>query len=99
MLLIIMLFRVDLRNLVRNTLYIAKDYNISITEIDKMQFWRYEWFTDEIKEIQKEQEKQRKEEDKKYNSMSNSFNTNSMMRNMQHSMSNFSMPKVSMPKI
>lgn len=67
-----------------------------------MQFWEYEWYTDEIKEISKEQEKQQKEQDKQFADMRSSMNTSSMMRNAQQSMPNISAPKmptINMPKL
>ena len=54
-------FVIDLRNLTKNKLFICKEYHIQPSEIDKMQFWQYEWFTDEIKEITKEEEKRQKD--------------------------------------
>lgn len=98
---VIKTFIINLRNLTKNKLFICKEYHIQPSEIDKMQFWEYEWYTDEIKEISKEQEKQQKEQDKQYADMRSSMNTSSMMRNAQQSMPNISAPKmptINMPK-
>ena len=57
---VIKTFIINLRNLTKNKLFICKEYHIQPSEIDRMQFWEYEWYTDEIKEITKEQEKQQK---------------------------------------
>ena len=51
---VIKTFIVNLRNLTKNKLFICKEYHIQPSEIDRMQFWEYEWYTDEIKEISKE---------------------------------------------
>lgn len=99
---VIKTFIINLRNLTKNKLFICKEYHIQPSEIDKMQFWEYEWYTDEIKEISKEQEKQQKEQDKQYADMRSSMNTSSMMRNAQQSMPNISAPKmptINMPKL
>lgn len=92
---IIKTFIINLRNLTKNKLFICKEYHIQPSEIDKMQFWEYEWYTDEIKEISKEQEKQQKAQEQEYDSMRSSINTSSMMRNAQQSMK---MPTINMPK-
>ena len=99
---IIKAFIVNLRNLTKNKLFICKEYHIQPSEIDRMQFWEYEWYTDEIKEITKEQEKQQKQQEKEQNAMMGSMNPSSMMRNVQSSMPNIAAPKmptVNMPKI
>lgn len=101
-LLIFRTFVIDLRNLTKNKLFICKEYHIQPSEIDKMQFWQYEWFTDEIKEISKEEEKRQKEQEKQQQSMQSSLNPSSMMRNVQSSMPNIAAPKmptVNMPKL
>lgn len=98
---IIKAFIVNLRNLTKNKLFICKEYHIQPSEIDRMQFWEYEWYTDEIKEITKEQEKQQKQQEKEQNAMMGSMNPSSMMRNVQSSMPNIAAPKmptVNMPK-
>lgn len=67
-----------------------------------MQFWEYEWYTDEIKEITKEQEKQQKQQEKEHAALQSGMNANTMMRNAQQSMPKVNMPAMpsfSMPKI
>lgn len=98
-LLIFHIFTINLRNLVKNKLFICKEYHIQPSEIDKMQYWQYEWLTDEIKEITKEQEKENERQQKEQESLKSSMNTNSMMRNIQSSMPSFNMPTVNMPKL
>ena len=99
---VIKTFIINLRNLTKNKLFICKEYHIQPSEIDRMQFWEYEWYTDEIKEITKEQEKQQKQQEKEQNAMMGSMNPSSMMRNVQSSMPNIAaskMPTINMPKI
>ena len=87
-------FRVNLRNLVKNKLGIAKEWHISLQDIDRLPYFEYEWMLEEIDIIAKEQEKRNKEEEKKYNSINKSMpNMNTLTNNMQRSL-----PKVSLPK-
>lgn len=51
-----LLYRIDVRNLVRNKLYICKEYHIQPSEIDKMVFYEYEYMLEDIKDHQKQQE-------------------------------------------
>ena len=99
---IIKAFIVNLRNLTKNKLFICKEYHIQPSEIDRMQFWEYEWYTDEIKEISKAQEKEQKRQEKEYSSIQGSMNPSNMMRNVSQSMPSVSMPKmptIQMPKL
>lgn len=96
------MFRVDIRNLVKNRLYIAKDFNIQPSEIARMPYYEYEFLLEDIKEFAEEEKKRNKEQEDKYGNMS----PNSMLKSAQRSMpsikppggsSSFKMPKV--PKI
>lgn len=93
------MFRVNLRNLVKNKLWIAKDWHICPSEIDKLVYYEYEWMLEEINDHNKEQEKKSKEEQKQYDSMKQSMpNLSNMTRSMQKGMPNMTLPKVSIPK-
>lgn len=96
------MFRVDIRNLVKNRLYIAKDFNIQPSEIAQMPYYEYEFLLEDIKEFAEEEKKRNKEQEDKYGNM----NPSSMLKSAQKSMpsikpsggsSNFKMPKV--PKL
>lgn len=96
------MFRVDIRNLVKNRLYIAKDFNIQPSEIARMPYYEYEFLLEDIKEFAEEEKKRNKEQEDKYGNMS----PNSMLKSAQRSMpsikppggsSSFKMPKV--PKL
>lgn len=90
------MLRVNLRNLVKNKLYISKEWHIPPTEVDKMVYYEYEWVLDEINEHNKEQEKRSKEEQKQYDSMKQSMPN---MNNIHNQMTkNMSLPKISIPK-
>ena len=71
---VIKTFIVNLRNLTKNKLFICIEYHIQPSEIDRMQFWEYEWYTDEIKEISKEQEKQQKQQEKEHAALTSIMN-------------------------
>ena len=96
------MFRVDIRNLVKNRLYIAKDFNIQPSEIARMPFYEYEFLLEDIKEFAEEEKKKNKEQEDKYGNM----NPSAMLRSAQRSIpsikppggsSSFKMPKV--PKL
>lgn len=96
------MFRVDIRNLVKNRLYIAKDFNIQPSEIARMPFYEYEFLLEDIKEFAEEEKKKNKEQEDKYGNM----NPSSMLKSAQKSIpsikppggsSSFKMPKV--PKL
>ena len=80
------IWRVDVRNLVRNKLTISRDYHIQPSEIDKMVYFEYEYILEDINEERKEQEKRNQEEEKKYGNLTSGMNQNSMMRNISRNM-------------
>lgn len=88
------MWRIDIRSLVRNELFIARDYHIQPSEIRRKPYYEYEMMLDEMMEIHKEQEKEEEKRQKEQDSMSAKYNPSSMMRNIQSSM-----PKIQMPKI
>lgn len=89
------LYQVDIRNLVRNKLNICKEYHIQPSEIDRMQFFDYEYMLEEINKDIKEQEKRNKEQEKQQQSTMGSIpNYSKIMSGMQSSMPKFSMPKI-----
>lgn len=91
------IWQVDVRNLVRNKLYICKEYHIQPSEIDRLVFFEYEYILEDIKAEQKEAERRNAEEEKKYSSMNKVPNYNQMMSNVGRSMpslSSFKMPKI-----
>ena len=78
--------------MVRDKLYISKEYGISPSEVNKLFYFEYEQIKMEINLIQKEQEKREKEQEKQYKGM----NPSSISRSMQNSMkTNMSLPKMS----
>lgn len=91
------MYRVDLRNLVKNKLFICREYHIQPSEIDKFKYYEYEWILEEIKVIEKEQEKQNEKQQKEMSSMKSQYNPQNMMSNMK--MPSMTMPKINIPKI
>ena len=105
------MYQINTRSLVQNKLLLAKNYHLQPSEIDKLQYYEWEAYLEEVnileKKYQAEQEKQQEEQKAAFNP--NSFNT--QMAQMQRSMAsttfgsgNFkaptmpSMPKMSVPK-
>lgn len=85
--------------MVRNKLYICKEYHIQPSEIDNFVYYEYEWILEEIKLIQKEQEKQQEQHDKDIGRMQSNMNPAKMMNSMKMpNMSQMSMPKMNIPK-
>ena len=89
---IIKLFQIDLLNLIRNKISLSKHFYIAPSEIDRMYYWEYEFFLDEVNQnIKAENEKQEKENDKYKH-----YNPNSISKNISSSMPK--MPKMQTPK-
>jgi hypothetical protein len=84
-------------NLVKNKLFICKEWHIQPSEIDRLQYFDYETMLEEIDQQNKEQEKRNKEEQKQYqqmnSSMKNMNNYNNITKQAQQSL-----PKVQLPK-
>lgn len=86
-----LLFRVDVRNLAKNRLLIAKEFRIQPSEIYKLEFFEYEWFLEEIEEYNKEKQSQAEAQEKQHQQMQQ------QMRNPGKNIKMPSMP--SMPKM
>ncbi len=87
--------------MVKNKLFICKEWNIQPSEIDRLPFYDYEFVCEQINIVQKEQEKQQKEQEKQYAGMQKSMNPTSMMNAMKNNMPGMNMPKMptmNMPK-
>ena len=64
--------------MVKNKLFICKEYHIQPSEIDRMVYFEYEYILEDIKKEQKEAEKRNKEDEKKYGNMGKMSNYNQM---------------------
>lgn len=86
--------------MVKNKLYICRDYHLQPSEIDRVPFYEYEMWIENINQIQKEEEKRREMEEKQQSRYDPSRYMSSMSRSMSSSMSNIgsSMPNFSIPK-
>jgi hypothetical protein len=87
---------VDVRNLVKNKLYICRDWHIQPSEIDRLVYFEYEYILQDINKENQEQEKRNKEDEKKYGNMGKLPNYNNMMNSASHNMPK--MPSFNMPK-
>ena len=98
--------------MVQNKLLIAKNYHIGPSEIDRLQYWEYEVYLEELNILEKRQQEENKKQQEDYSSIKNQFssstfsqqmkqfqNSNNMMPKMpSFGSGNFSLPKVSIPK-
>lgn len=62
------LFKVDVRNLVKNRLYLTKETHIQPSVYESWPFYEYEFFLEDYKEWVEEQNKQNEEQNKQMNS-------------------------------
>ena len=88
--------------MVRNKLFICKEWHIQPSEIDRMAYYEYELICEEINIVQKEHEKQQKEQEKQYAGMQKNMNPSSMMNAFKNNMPGMkmpSLPKLSLPKM
>ena len=92
------MYRINIESLVRNKLYICKDFHIQPSEIDRMWYFEYEQILKEINAHIKEQEKQNEEQQKQYGNLQKNMNPSNMMNNMKMPTMP-KMPTISMPKI
>lgn len=83
--------------MVRNKLYISKEYHIQPSEIDKLVFFEYEYILEDINKEQKEAEKRNKEEQKQYSNSGKIPNYNQISSSLSKNMP--SLPKISVPKL
>lgn len=96
------LFKVDIENLVRSKVDIAKDFNIGWFDIGNMPYWEFELLVDEIVDIAEKEKEKQDEQEGKYDANSFVKNSNSMVRNTQRQFSmpsTPSLPNISTPKI
>lgn len=84
--------------MMKNFLYICKDYHIQPSEINQMPYYQYEIYLEEIKAIQKQQEKENERQEKEQAHMMKGMNPNSMMSSINRNVPNMSMPKINVPK-
>ena len=99
------MYRINLENLIKNKIYIAKEYHIQPSEVDKMPFYEYEIYLEQMNLIAKKQEEENKKQQEEYDNMRSSMNPAKMMNNMNSGMSMPKMPSApsmsapSMPKM
>ena len=105
------LYRIDLVNLIKNKIIISKEYHIQPSEIDRLQFYEYEIYLEQLNLIAEQQAEENKKQQEQFDDMKSSMNPSKMMNNMSSnykmpsvntpsiSSGNISMPKISIPKI
>lgn len=85
------LFKVDIRDLVRNRLYIAKNGNIQPNEYADWPYYEYEFLKEDIEEYLEEEKKRNEEEEERYKSQSS---INSQIKAYQSSIKQPKLPKI-----
>lgn len=93
------MFRINLENLIKNKIYIAREYHIQPSEIDKIPFYEYEIYLEQMNLIAKKQEEENKKQQEEYEGMRSSMNPAKMMNGMKSGMSMPKMPSVSAPSM
>ena len=59
-------FHVDVRNLVKNRLYITKETHVQPSEYESWPYYEYEYFIEDLREYIENENKKNEEENKKY---------------------------------
>lgn len=88
-----LMYQVDTGNLVRNKINICREYHIQPSEIDRLPYYEYETYIEEIQEIQKREEEQRKQ-----NENGNSSSTIYSAPDYGRMMRDFKLPAIKPPK-
>jgi hypothetical protein len=90
---IIKLFQIRLLNLIQNKVALSKNFYIAPSEIDRMYYWEYEFFLEEVNNNIKSENERQEKESSKYGDL----NPHSAMRNarsMVPKTPSFNMPKM-----
>jgi len=78
-------------------IYLAKEYHIPPSEIERMQYVVYETFLEQVNVIAKQQEEQNKKQQEDMDNMRSSMKPGNYMPNMNQQMGNMKMPSMNMP--
>lgn len=89
------LFQVDIRNLVRNRIYILKGCGLQPDVYASWPFYEYEFFIEDLNAYIEEENKRQEEQEK--GQSGGSLSQNSLMKEAKGMMSGFKIP--SMPKM
>lgn len=89
-------FHVDVRNLVKNRLYITKDSYVQPSEYESWPYYEYEYFIEDLKEYIENENKKNEEENKKYDAASMKSNISKLTSSIP-SIKNQTLPKA--PKL
>lgn len=90
------MFKINLENLVKTKIYISKEFHIQPSEIDKLPYYEYEMYLEQMNLIAKQQEEENKKQQEEYESMRSNMNPSKMMNNSNMTPK---MPTVNMPKM
>lgn len=84
------MFKIDVRNLVRNKFQIADRLHISPIDIDKMFYYEFEYFIEDLQERLKQEAEENKKQDKELSNTKSGYN--------MPKLNNFKKPNFNLPK-
>ena len=90
------LFQVDVRNLVKNRLYITKETHVQPSEYESWPYYEYEYFIEDLTEYIENENKKNEEENKKYDMASMKSDISKLTGSIP-SFKNYALPKA--PKL
>lgn len=82
-----------LKHILKNKLYLQKNFNTQEESMDKWPFWQFEENIKIANEIMEEEDNQRKTDEKGQQDSMPNMDTSSMMKNAQNMSSNMQIPK------
>ena len=89
-------FHVDVRNLVKNRLYITKETYVQPSEYESWPYYEYEYFIEDLTEYIENENKKNEEENKKYDMASMKSDISKLTGSIP-SFKNYALPKA--PKL
>ena len=86
--------------MVRNKLFICREWHIQPSEVDKLVFFEYEYMLEDINKDQKDRAEQREKEEKQNSDMMRSYKNPISSSNFRMpNSSSFQLPKFTPPKL
>lgn len=80
--------------MVVNNIHLAKEFHITPDVVDKMPYFLYETYLEQVNIIIKKQNEENEAQQQKYDSMKSDFNPSKMMNSYKTTMPQISAPKL-----
>ena len=87
------LFIINLLQFIRNKVALSKNFYIAPSEIDRMYYWEYEYFMEEVNRTIKEENERNQKQNEQYNAGTMMRNAKSYVPKMPNALKMPSMPK------